>query len=68
VAAFFIVFGAIIWGQKYAGSWITARVAETPPSEVFPATSAVSGMKIDPEALRRGINPPLGPMPGMPRR
>ena len=68
LVAFLIVFGAIIWGQRYAGSWITERAAALPPSETFPATPVVQGMKIDPDALRRGINPPLGPMPGGTRR
>ena len=43
-AAFFVVLGLIVWGQHYAGSWITQHVAELPAQQPFPTTPSVSGI------------------------
>jgi len=62
VVAFFIVFGAIVWGQRYAGSWITQHAAELPPQDnLLPTTPPVGG--IDPDELQRSINRPMGVIP-----
>ena len=56
VVAFFIVFGAIVWGQHYAGSWITQHAADLPPQDVLP-TSTVVTPHFDP-SLSRSFNTP----------
>ena len=57
VVAFFIVFGAIVWGQRYAGSWITQQAADLPQQDVLP-TSTVTFPTIDPDQMRRAIATP----------
>ncbi|MBV9552572.1 MAG: hypothetical protein JO032_07265 [Alphaproteobacteria bacterium] len=62
VIAFFIVFGAIVWGQRYAGTWITRQAAEMPPRDDLPtATQPVPSL--DPDEIRRSINRPIGVVP-----
>ncbi len=58
VVAFFIVFGAIIWGQRYAGSWITRQAADLPPqTDVLPQPTVVIPT-IDPGQIGRALNTP----------
>ena len=57
VVAFFIVFGAIVWGQHYAGSWITQHAADLPPQDVLP-TSTFVVPTVDPDQIRRALTAP----------
>ncbi len=57
VVAFFVVFGAIVWGQHYAGTWITRQAADLPPQDVLPQ-STVTYPKVDPDQMRRAITTP----------
>ena len=58
VVAFFIVFGAIMWGQYYAGSWITRHAADLPPQDDLLPKSTVVMPTIDPEQMHRVITTP----------
>ena len=63
VVAFFIVFGAIVWGQRYAGSWITQHAAALPPRDDFlPAATPVTPA-FDPDEVQRSLNRPMGVIP-----
>ena len=62
VLGFFLVFGAIVCGQKYWQSWVIQRVADMPPSETFPTTQIGPATNFDAGRLRQGINP-LGTTP-----
>jgi len=58
VVAFFIVFGAIVWGQRYAGSWITQHAADLPPQTDLLPQSTVVIPTIDPDQMRRVLDTP----------
>jgi hypothetical protein len=58
VVAFFIVFGAIIWGQHYAGSWITQHAADLPPQDDLLPQSTVVIPTIDSSQMRRAFDTP----------
>jgi hypothetical protein len=58
VVAFFIVFGAIVWGQHHAGSWITQHAADLPPQDDLLPQPTVPIPTIDPGQMSRIINTP----------
>ncbi len=62
--AFFIVFGAIVWGQRYAGTWITEHAAQLPEQQPFPAAPTVTGF--DSASSRPMFNPAMTPMGHIP--
>ena len=57
VVAFFVVLGAIVWGQHYAGTWITRQAADLQPQDVLPQ-STVTYPTVDPDQMRRAITAP----------
>jgi hypothetical protein len=64
LVAFWIVLGALIFGQNYWQSWVTARVAELPAqTDILPEPTQIVP-SIDPDQFRRAINTPTAPMPG----
>jgi len=58
VVAFFIVFGAIVLGQHYAGSWITQHAADLPEQTDLLPQSTVVIPTIDPSQMRRVLDTP----------
>lgn len=65
VVAFFVVLGAIIWGQHHAATWITQQAADLPPQDVLPQSTFVLP-KVDPDQMRRTFDTP-GYYPGLHR-
>jgi hypothetical protein len=64
--AFWIVFGAIIFGTKYWQGWVTQQVADMPQqTDLLPPPTMVIPT-IDPGQLSRSLNTP-GFYPGMRR-
>jgi hypothetical protein len=66
VIAFFVVLGAIVWGQRYAGTWITQQVADMPPRDDFLPQPTKLVPTIDPGQISRSLNTP-GYYPGIRR-
>lgn len=57
VVAFFVVLGAIVWGQHYAATWIIQQAADLPPQDVLPQ-STFTVPTVDPDQMRRTFNTP----------
>jgi hypothetical protein len=58
VVAFWIVLGVIVWGQHYAGSWITQHAADLPPQDDLLPQSTVVIPTIDSSQMRRAFDTP----------
>ena len=58
VVAFFVVLGAIVWGQHYAATWITQHAADLPPQDDLLPKPTVVMPTIDPDQMRRALTTP----------
>jgi len=54
--AFWIVFGAIVVGQRYCQDWIAMRAADLPQQTDLLPQSPVIVPTIDPGSFRRSLN------------
>lgn len=57
-AAFWIVFGAIVVGQKYWQSWVTLRAADLPQQTDYLSQPTSIVPTIDPGQMSRSLNSP----------
>lgn len=64
VIAFFVVLGAIVWGQHYAGTWITQQAADMRPRDDFLPQPTKLVPTIDSSQISRSLNTP-GYYPGI---